>query len=427
MSRPLRSVGRSNRPLRFRSFRRFGQKVHSEWLQEEIELAKEELALEGILNVNPCSIDNRYRSTGLENIYTDEKLNELEGGRLSSSEVGDLEHQDTSARVLQKFFYKQMMRAKWRGQRKNRKKKKKVNSFEKAKIKVETKEENKLSYRERGLECPICYDVFSDPITTPCGHTFCKKCLEDVQFFKRTDSSSKNELTCPMCRKKIKLLETPLRRNKTLCLEISKLSVEKRVSIKQKKCIPKIDGLDELTFYFRIGNTHKERGPNRHVWTAYVKFFDPDSNEANENHSLPLLGDLPSNSGQTKSKKKSNLPSFPASWFVNRVEFHLHPTFRMNNPHIEKYGSKDCYRCTRTGWGVFEVDIHIYFCDNVLRKYTHYLSFENEDTYETHALRIPLDDEHKSNLIKKVFKRKFSKWKKLYKLHTGKDYESSKK
>ncbi|KAF4089028.1 hypothetical protein AMELA_G00061960 [Ameiurus melas] len=30
---------------------------------------------------------------------------------------------------------------------------------------------------EEQLQCSICLDVFTDPVTTPCGHNFCKSCL----------------------------------------------------------------------------------------------------------------------------------------------------------------------------------------------------------------------------------------------------------
>ena len=41
------------------------------------------------------------------------------------------------------------------------------------------------------LECNVCTDVFLDPVTTPCGHTFCKECLSRAVDVRNT---------CPVCR-----------------------------------------------------------------------------------------------------------------------------------------------------------------------------------------------------------------------------------
>ncbi|RFU35858.1 hypothetical protein B7463_g495, partial [Scytalidium lignicola] len=42
------------------------------------------------------------------------------------------------------------------------------------------------------LDCQVCYALFLDPVTTNCGHTFCRKCLQRV-----LDNSS----LCPVCRR----------------------------------------------------------------------------------------------------------------------------------------------------------------------------------------------------------------------------------
>ncbi|KAF4096272.1 E3 ubiquitin-protein ligase TRIM39-like [Onychostoma macrolepis] len=42
------------------------------------------------------------------------------------------------------------------------------------------------------LQCSICLDVFTDPVTTPCGHSFCKTCLNEHW----TDTQT---FFCPSC------------------------------------------------------------------------------------------------------------------------------------------------------------------------------------------------------------------------------------
>ncbi|XP_034713045.1 E3 ubiquitin-protein ligase TRIM41-like [Etheostoma cragini] len=51
------------------------------------------------------------------------------------------------------------------------------------------------SFPEDNLQCPICLNVFSDPVTTPCGHNFCKTCLS--QHWDKSDLCC-----CPMCHKR---------------------------------------------------------------------------------------------------------------------------------------------------------------------------------------------------------------------------------
>ncbi|XP_053537823.1 E3 ubiquitin-protein ligase TRIM39 [Ictalurus punctatus] len=46
---------------------------------------------------------------------------------------------------------------------------------------------------EDELQCSICLDVFTDPVSTPCGHNFCKVCLR-----KYWDTSS--HCRCPLCK-----------------------------------------------------------------------------------------------------------------------------------------------------------------------------------------------------------------------------------
>ncbi|XP_053309714.1 E3 ubiquitin-protein ligase TRIM47 [Spea bombifrons] len=44
------------------------------------------------------------------------------------------------------------------------------------------------------LRCPVCLDVFHEPVTIPCGHTFCMSCI--TQCWSLQDAS----ISCPQCR-----------------------------------------------------------------------------------------------------------------------------------------------------------------------------------------------------------------------------------
>ncbi|XP_030584777.1 nuclear factor 7, ovary-like [Archocentrus centrarchus] len=57
------------------------------------------------------------------------------------------------------------------------------------------------SQSEKDLCCPVCYDIFRDPIILSCSHSFCKDCL---QTWWRENPVH----TCPLC-KKTNLLEDP--------------------------------------------------------------------------------------------------------------------------------------------------------------------------------------------------------------------------
>uniref|UniRef100_A0AAY5ECV6 E3 ubiquitin-protein ligase TRIM39-like n=1 Tax=Electrophorus electricus TaxID=8005 RepID=A0AAY5ECV6_ELEEL len=48
---------------------------------------------------------------------------------------------------------------------------------------------------EKQFQCSICLNVFTDPVSTPCGHNFCKSCLTDYW-----DNSL--HFHCPLCKEK---------------------------------------------------------------------------------------------------------------------------------------------------------------------------------------------------------------------------------
>ncbi|KAF4083726.1 hypothetical protein AMELA_G00119950 [Ameiurus melas] len=48
---------------------------------------------------------------------------------------------------------------------------------------------------EEHLQCSICMDMFTDPVTTPCGHSFCNSCLTQSW-------NTRKHYYCPYCKEK---------------------------------------------------------------------------------------------------------------------------------------------------------------------------------------------------------------------------------
>uniref|UniRef100_A0A672QJI2 Tripartite motif containing 39 n=1 Tax=Sinocyclocheilus grahami TaxID=75366 RepID=A0A672QJI2_SINGR len=58
---------------------------------------------------------------------------------------------------------------------------------------------------EKSLTCSICLDVFTDPVTTSCGHNFCMVCIR--KGIKRKRIQEKAEVSCDSCPEK--KMQTP--------------------------------------------------------------------------------------------------------------------------------------------------------------------------------------------------------------------------
>uniref|UniRef100_UPI003AAAD56A tripartite motif-containing protein 16-like n=1 Tax=Centroberyx gerrardi TaxID=166262 RepID=UPI003AAAD56A len=53
-----------------------------------------------------------------------------------------------------------------------------------------------ISIEQDQFSCPVCLDVLKDPVTIPCGHSYCLDCIED--YWNR--SKQKGNCSCPQCR-----------------------------------------------------------------------------------------------------------------------------------------------------------------------------------------------------------------------------------
>lgn len=52
-----------------------------------------------------------------------------------------------------------------------------------------------MSLPEEDLTCPICCEIFADPVLLQCSHSFCRSCLERCL--------DRGLRECPVCRKKV--------------------------------------------------------------------------------------------------------------------------------------------------------------------------------------------------------------------------------
>lgn len=55
---------------------------------------------------------------------------------------------------------------------------------------------------EEDLSCPVCCDIFSDPVLLPCSHSFCRSCLQKFWFNSVFRS-------CPVCRRRTSKKQPP--------------------------------------------------------------------------------------------------------------------------------------------------------------------------------------------------------------------------
>ncbi|XP_060744969.1 E3 ubiquitin/ISG15 ligase TRIM25-like isoform X1 [Tachysurus vachellii] len=99
------------------------------------------------------------------------------------------------------------------------------------------------------FSCPVCLDLLNDPVTTPCGHSFCKVCInthwdqEDV----------KGVYSCPQCRETF----TPrpvLRRNNMLAEVVEKLKKTELQAASPAHCYA---GPGNVECDFCTGRKHK--------------------------------------------------------------------------------------------------------------------------------------------------------------------------
>ncbi|XP_068607075.1 E3 ubiquitin/ISG15 ligase TRIM25-like [Brachionichthys hirsutus] len=76
-----------------------------------------------------------------------------------------------------------------------------------------------ISVTESQFKCPVCLDMLKDPVSTPCGHTYCMSCINDYW-----DRAGSGQFSCPQCRETFSPRPV-LRRNTVLAEVVGKLKL----------------------------------------------------------------------------------------------------------------------------------------------------------------------------------------------------------
>ncbi|XP_004695746.1 PREDICTED: E3 ubiquitin-protein ligase TRIM38-like [Condylura cristata] len=123
--------------------------------------------------------------------------------------------------------------------------------------------------------CSICLELMTDPLSINCGHSFCRRCIEDILGWKRSVTSSHEKFSCPLCQTPFQRESLrPNRQLENLIESIRELESEKLCEDhgEQLHLFCEDDG---QLICWRCERSPRHRGHN----TALVKDICPDYRE----------------------------------------------------------------------------------------------------------------------------------------------------
>ncbi len=87
-----------------------------------------------------------------------------------------------------------------------------------------------LNVSTEELSCPVCYEIFKDPVLLTCSHSFCEDCLQQFWRIKETQE-------CPVCRRRTSNNHPPVNLAlKNLCESFLKQRNERHSSTSEEVC-----------------------------------------------------------------------------------------------------------------------------------------------------------------------------------------------
>ena len=101
-----------------------------------------------------------------------------------------------------------------------------------------TKQSSALEIIEQQLTCAVCLDIYTNPKTLPCLHSFCQQCLERLPV---NPQGNKRFIACPTCRTSAQLPEEPTAAEFPVAFQLNNLKevyslMKKATEPQQVKC-----------------------------------------------------------------------------------------------------------------------------------------------------------------------------------------------
>uniref|UniRef100_A0A671T4Q3 E3 ubiquitin-protein ligase TRIM39-like n=1 Tax=Sinocyclocheilus anshuiensis TaxID=1608454 RepID=A0A671T4Q3_9TELE len=110
------------------------------------------------------------------------------------------------------------------------------------------------------LQCSVCLEVFTDPVSTPCGHNFCKSCLSQCW-----DNSQ--DCKCPLCKETFS--KRPDLKINTALREVAQLFQKKSsLSKSEQMILDRIKKIQDSKYFAELRNKSTAR-----VKAAYAELF----------------------------------------------------------------------------------------------------------------------------------------------------------
>uniref|UniRef100_A0A671T4Z6 Uncharacterized protein n=1 Tax=Sinocyclocheilus anshuiensis TaxID=1608454 RepID=A0A671T4Z6_9TELE len=110
------------------------------------------------------------------------------------------------------------------------------------------------------LQCSVCLEVFTDPVSTPCGHNFCKSCLSQCW-----DNSQ--DCKCPLCKETFS--KRPDLKINTALRQVAQLFQKKSsLSKSEQMILDRIKKIQDSKYFAELRNKSTAR-----VKAAYAELF----------------------------------------------------------------------------------------------------------------------------------------------------------